>query len=219
MPLKKLLNFIFPRQCVGCGNWVSYICSNCLNFLKTCDNRICPICSRPSLSGLTHIGCKRVKSLDGLTSIFVYKGLFKKVLHKLKYRQVTDLSKTILELFLSLAGEDQALYKFILPKKVCLIPIPLPFKEKNWRGFNQSELMGKKIADKLEINYDQDVLKMLMKTKKVKDKNLNIFISNYPYILLFNDVWITGASLREYSKLLKQNGFKKVWGLTLARSI
>jgi predicted amidophosphoribosyltransferase len=32
-----------------------------------------------------------------------------------------------------------------------------------------------------------------------------------------DDVWTTGATMRECAKVLKQSGVKEVWGLTLAR--
>ncbi len=45
----------------------------------------------------------------------------------------------------------------------------------------------------------------------------NILVSQYPNILLFDDVWTSGSTLRESAKILKSAGAQKVWGLTLAR--
>lgn len=45
----------------------------------------------------------------------------------------------------------------------------------------------------------------------------NILISGYPNILLFDDVWTTGATMREAARVLKHNGAKFVWGLAIAR--
>jgi len=36
-------------------------------------------------------------------------------------------------------------------------------------------------------------------------------------ILLFDDVWTTGATMKEAVKVLKRSGLGKVWGMTLAR--
>jgi len=38
-----------------------------------------------------------------------------------------------------------------------------------------------------------------------------------PSILLFDDIWTTGATMKEAAKVLKKNGVKKVWGMTVAR--
>ncbi|GAI75635.1 unnamed protein product [marine sediment metagenome] len=124
--LQFLKNFLFPRKCVGCGEWGTYLCPDCVNFIKTNDQPICPICFQPAVYGLSHPGCLRRKpqSLDGLTSVFRYKGVVKSVIAKLKYRFVTDLAETILEMFLSFCGEDKAFTKFVRQKNVCLTPIP-----------------------------------------------------------------------------------------------
>jgi predicted amidophosphoribosyltransferase len=36
-------------------------------------------------------------------------------------------------------------------------------------------------------------------------------------ILLIDDVWTTGSTLKECCYVLKRNGAKKVWALTIAR--
>lgn len=221
MIFESLKDLIFPKKCLGCRRWGEYLCSDCLNFIKVCHSRICPVCSRPSIDGLTHLTCQRPQSLDGLTSIFIYQGIIKKVITNLKNRFVTDLGKTILELFLSFAGEDKVFTEFVTRKNVLLIPVPLYWQRKNWRGFNQAELLGKMIAKKLGIGFLPDLLVRIedskskgafrinnkWSTSKLKSKN----------ILLFDDIWLTGTTMRECTKVLKRKEVKKVWGLTLAR--
>lgn len=228
-----LKDLIFPKKCLGCGGWGVYLCSQCLNFLKTNDLRICPMCCQPSSYGLVHPACRRPLGLDGLTSIFEYKGIVKRAIIKLKYKFVTDLANTILELFLSFAGEDKAFCHFVRQKNVLLIPVPLHWQRKNWRGFNQSEMLGRIIAEKLGIDFEPKLLIRIRKTKpqtKLTKKermsnvkgsfkiNKDISTSHLSLpILIFDDVWTTGATLRECSQVLKKKGFKKVWGLTLAK--
>ena len=220
---------------MGCNEWGTYLCPDGLNFIKTSDNRICSVCEGSAIYGLTHPGClrKHPQSLDGLTSIFVYKGVVKRAIAKLKYKFVTDLAETILELFLSFCGEDKAFTKLVRQKNIILVPVPLHWQRKNWRGFNQAELLGQMIARKLGINFLPDLLIRVRNTKEQtklkKEKRLkNIHgafkinhcpsvINHQPSIILFDDVWTTGATIKECAKVLKKRGFKKVWGLTLAR--
>jgi competence protein ComFC len=42
-------------------------------------------------------------------------------------------------------------------------------------------------------------------------------LSSIPNILIFDDVFTTGSTLKEAAKVLKRVGVKKVWGLTIAR--
>jgi len=38
-------------------------------------------------------------------------------------------------------------------------------------------------------------------------------------LILVDDIFTTGATMRECAKTLKRGGVKKVWGFTLARTI
>jgi len=228
---KKLL---FPKKCLGCNAWGSYLCPDCVNYIKTIDNPICPSCDKPSTGGFTHPVCKKPLSLDGLTSIFEYKGIVKRAIIKLKYCFVQDLADTLLELFLSFAGEDKTFCKLVKRESVLLVPVPLFWMRKNWRGFNQSELLGEIVADKLGVDF---VPGLLIRTKKTKEQrklnkkqrqknirgafaiNQSSAISHQPSVIIFDDVWTTGATLKECAKVLKRNGFNKVWGLTLAAKV
>jgi ComF family protein len=227
------LDLIFPKKCLGCGKTGGYFCSDCLNLISLDPARICPVCERPSLGGFTHPGCLRPSSLDGLTAVFAYKGLIKKAIKKLKYKFVSDLTSDLIELFLSFCGEDKAFSDFCQQKKVFLVPIPLHSSRLRWRGFNQAELLGKMITENLGIVFLPDLLIRTKKTKPQVDLNeeerqkniLGAFsvnpnwkleIENWKFVL-FDDVWTSGATLREAAKVLKRNGAKKVWGLTMAR--
>lgn len=233
--LEIVKDFIFPKKCLGCSRWGEYLCENCINYIKVCEKGICPFCQKPSLYGLTHPVCWRPRGLNGLTSVFSYLGSVKNAVIRLKYRFATDLADTILELFLSFCGEDKAFCKFVSQKNVFLVPVPLHWQRKNWRGFNQAELLGKMIAQKLGIGFLPDLLVRTRyttpQTKLKKEKrrqnirgafrlNKEAFsdiLNLKSNILIFDDVWTTGATLKECTWVLKNNGAKTVWGLTLAR--
>lgn len=236
MIIKNICDFVFPKRCLNCGSWGEYICYKCLNKIKTLDSRICPMCNQPSLYGLTHPRCKRAFGLDGLTSIYPYQGLTRKAIQKLKFNFITDLADTILDLFLTSCGEDKAFTNYITKQKTLLIPVPLHQQRKKWRGFNQAELLGEIIAQKLGIGFTPNLLTRVKKTspqtklsKKERFKNIKgAFEFNQQYskttikqsnLILFDDVWTTGATLRECTKMLKRVSFKNIWGLTLARQV
>ena len=46
---------------------------------------------------------------------------------------------------------------------------------------------------------------------------LNLKVQIPDSVLLFDDVFTTGSTIRESGKVLKRAGVKKVWGLTIAR--
>lgn len=229
----EILDFLFPKKCLGCSKVGGYFCSNCLNLVSLDPERICPVCERPSIGGQTHPGCQTSTGLDGLTSIFAYKGIIKKGIGKLKYRFVSDLASDLVEIFLASCGEDKVFSDFCLEKQPFLVPIPLHPQRERWRGFNQSALLGKMIAQNLGINFCPDLLQRIKNTTpqiKLKEKERKANIKDAFQIspsspsallssplILFDDAWTTGATLKEAARILKRAGVKIVWGLTLAR--
>ena len=48
--------------------------------------------------------------------------------------------------------------------------------------------------------------------------NYDFRITNYDPLILFDDVWTTGSTLKEAAKVLKRAGINNLWALTLART-
>lgn len=195
---------------------------------------VCPSCEKPAIGGATHPLCKKRYGLDGLWSLGVYKDSLKKAVQKLKYKFVRELGEVLVDLMI----EYWAKYTPRLIDEVkkdggegwVVVPVPLHSKRQNWRGFNQSALLGKMLANKLGLEY-QEVLKRIRYTKpqvglksSLRKQNIKgAFTLNTKYlslntrVLLVDDVWTTGSTLKECCYVLKKGGAKKVWALTLAR--
>lgn len=230
----NLLDIIFPKFCVGCGKFGSYYCLRCIKEIQQ-GELVCPNCERPSIGGLTHPLCQKKYGLDGLWSLGVYQGGIQKAVKKLKYRFVTDIAEDLVDLmveywakfgpeFLEEIKKDQG-------RGWIVTPVPLHPKREKIRGFNQSALLGKLISKKLGLEY-QDTLVRTRYTKpqaqlKGWDRKNNIKGAFSPSstirytlnanILLIDDVWTTGSTLKECCYVLKKGGAKKVWAITLAR--
>jgi len=223
-----LLDFLFPRRCLGCGKWGKYFCENCIDAIRPLEKQICPVCEKPAITGKAHSKCQTRYSLDGLTSIFSYEGAIKNAVTKLKYKFVTDLAEELV----TLSVKHLPSY-FIHHTSYILIPIPLHSRRQRWRGFNQAELLGKMLAEKFGWQVRTDILLRHKHTKpqtdlKGKERKVNIrgafkINSNCKLsilnskLILFDDVWTTGSTLRECGKVLKRIGVKEAWGLTLTR--
>ncbi|KKR49451.1 MAG: hypothetical protein UU14_C0005G0022 [Candidatus Roizmanbacteria bacterium GW2011_GWB1_40_7] len=229
-----LLNFIFPRRCVSCGKLAAYFCSICSPMIRTIGLTICPVCTKPSPFGYTHPRCKTKYSLDGLTSVFRYTGPIQKSIKMLKYRRVTDLVPELSKLIIARIEPfpQYAFHKFLKVKPV-VIPIPLHWWRKRGRWFNQSEL----IAEELAKDWNLEVRNNLLQRKKLTnsqaglkkdERKANIkdafevsSVFDLPltvdHVILFDDVWTTGSTMREAGNVLKRAGVTKVWALTIAR--
>ncbi len=228
-----ILDFLFPKSCLGCHRSGTYFCQDCTRAL-TQKELICPVCARLSIGGATHPICQRKYSLDGLWSLGAYQGALKAAIQKLKYRHVSDLSATLISLiidywvkfpphFLDLVKKDRGVGWTI-------VPVPLHWSRRNWRGFNQSALLGQLLAKNLDITFSdcltrtrpttpQTKLERSARRQNIKNA-FELAVSGRPLaesVLLIDDVWTTGSTLRECAYVLKRSGAKQVWALTLAR--
>ena len=223
-----LLDLLFPRRCVGCGRLGSYICPDCRKTLVL-QPQLCSECGRPAIDGATHPACRKPLGLDGLTTIFSNRSVIKRAIKVLKYRLVSDLAETLINLI-----PEKVLANLPTGRgDLVVYPIPLHKERLKWRGFNQAGVLGKYLAKRLKLNAVDGLLIRKMKRvpqadiAKREDRIKNaqgLFIGTTKLeatkplnILLVDDVWTTGATMKEAAKVLKRNEVSKVWGLTLAR--
>lgn len=203
------LDLIFPKFCLNCRKRGVYLCSDCLQKV-----------------GISSGAFFKHQYLNGLISIWAYEGVVRKAILALKYRFASEIAREMAELF------SQALKQRFLPfQDPILVPVPLARKRQNWRGFNQSAVLGKLICQKMNWDFQPDLILRHKNTRpqaelSQKDRRLNIqgvFVMNQSKmqntgrdILIFDDVATTGATLEEAAKVLRHAGAKKIYGLTLA---
>lgn len=117
--------------------------------------------------------------------------------------------------------------KILSFKNFYLTYVPITNKVKKERGFNQSEIIAKKISQKLN-------LPIFNKIEKIKEteyqaklsyhqrleniKNCFIVKDQSPKnIVIVDDIITTGSTIFELAKVLKENGSKNIIGLTICR--
>ena len=130
-------------------------------------------------------------------------------------------------------------YKILKNKKVyeilksydIIIPVPMDKIKKSSRGYNQTELISNIISQKGEIVSGNKILEKVKKTKtqstlKKQERKINIENSyvvkcvdkvKNKKVILFDDIFTTGATVNEISKKLKQAGVSKILVLVIAK--
>jgi ComF family protein len=221
------LDLIFPKKCLGCGKEGKYICATCL--AKCSQARpICPYCRGPAILGITHKHCLPRYGLNGLISLWNYEEIIRRAIISLKYKFASEIAQELAR------TSSQKLKAIRYYPKATLVPVPLFWFRKNWRGFNQSEEIGKVIVQEMGWKFAPNLLirekitvpqagltaqKRLRNIQGVFSLNpacQSLALSHWP-LILFDDVWTTGSTLKEAAKVLKHGGVEKVWGLTIAR--
>lgn len=222
-----IFDLLFPKKCLACSAVGSYLCASCLAGLSA-KRQTCPHCDRPSFCGKTHTGCARKLDLDGHRYLWEYKGVVRRAILTMKYKFAFDVAANLAE-----AASINLKTEPFFPKKTLLLPIPTHPIRRNWRGFNQSEAVGKLLAQKMGWGYEPNLLvknkTTVAQTELKRQSRLtnlqNVFslnpekrFSKKMLFLLFDDVWTTGSTLKEACKVLKEAGADRVWGLTLAKT-
>lgn len=219
-----ILDLIFPKRCVVCKKVGSYLCCEDKKKIRPAGT-FCPVCLKSAVGGTTHEHCKKKLSIDGLVCLFSYSTPIKEIVHEVKYRFVKDLQSLVEQ---EIKKAD--ILETIDFRSFTLVPVPLSYSRKNWRGFNQAEILGSCVARRLEIPMDMKVLKKIKETKPQARLPRNERLQQARGVfratnsiegrnfIIFDDVWTTGATMKEAAAALKRKGAAKVWGLALATS-
>lgn len=235
----SFFDFIFPKRCVGCGKFGSYVCDNCLTYIKFAEYGFCTVCQKASIDRLTHPVCRSKYEIDGVFASVLYKGMMKRLIARFKYEPyIFDLKHILSELFYEGLIQNELFIKKIAERCV-FIPIPLHALRYRERGFNQSRLLLEGLAERLRsggqgiVEPDFRALKRVRHTSRQyglsqveRIKNIkDAFAVDAAFLgevdrgvslFLVDDIVTTGATMREASRAFKKAGFGKVYGIALA---
>ncbi|WP_433744816.1 ComF family protein [Falsibacillus pallidus] len=214
-------------------NWTAMIrgcdiepfCDSCQEELRLIEGERCRTCSRPQKESGICQDCIEWEegewsgALSQNHSFYVYNDFFKEVLAKYKYRGDYLISKAFSNLIKRLIKKE---------KPDFIAPIPLSAERLYERGFNQSEALiieaGFQPTHLLERTHSE---KQSKKSRRQRLEAEQVFRLNSDWdinfenksILLIDDIYTTGTTLRHAAKVLKDNGAKNVSSITMARSI
>jgi ComF family protein len=215
-----LASLLFPKFCFGCQKEGNYLCQDCKSILDV----------------LNFHQFFKTEEIDELYFSTGYKNsLLKDLIKKFKYQPfIKELSLPLSSLIIDhfqLLDNPPLFCKENLD--FVLIPIPLEKRRLKWRGFNQAQELAKHLSEFLDIPLVCDVLIKKQKTLpqvRLSDKERRKNISGSfscknqkkileKKILLIDDIYTTGSTMKESAKVLKKSGAKKIIGITIARAL
>jgi ComF family protein len=239
-----ILDILFPRRCLGCQILLTsgnnrHVCAACLSGIKIKKDFTCPFCDSPVIEGKTCPFCITSHFLDKLFVVASYDNpLVEKIIKTMKYRFVGSLGKDIAWLMIKYL--EQKIFSDLYPDRhsILIAPVPLHRRRLNWRGFNQSEILGRQIAQFFDLPFIADALKRVRDTKPQAEmpnhqsrianiKNSFEFnLSKYKNpsslakgktFLLIDDVATTASTLDDCARVLKEAEAKEVIGFVFAK--
>jgi ComF family protein len=237
-PLTRLIlvirDILFPPCCAACQARlpvpaVDRLCRDCLESIRLIEPPVCTVCGQP-FHGPQDTGhmcgecIKNPPSFDTARSVLEFKGSVRTLIHRIKYNDDGYALRA-----LSCLAMEYMLPDHLKPDMV--IPVPLHPKRLKKRGFNQSLRLARQIFPHIPLR--MDILTRTLNTKpqtelsmKERLRNVrNAFRAARPLpegvetILLLDDVYTTGATVRACAKALKRAGAKEVHVFTVARTV
>lgn len=222
-------DLIFPRRCPVCDRVAPFgqmICKSCEPKLIRIKGPRCYKCGKALQSDDYEycFDCKKVRHeySQGL-SLYEYASVCNSI-YKFKYSGRAEYGDYYGLIMAKAFG--QRLRKW---KADAIIPVPLHKKKFNKRGYNQAEILAANISKYLDIPYYPTYLKRIVNTTPMKeltsDKrqiNLkNAFIIGVDdvklqRVVIVDDIYTTGSTIDEMTRVLKGNGVKEVYFITLA---
>lgn len=209
--------FIYPPQ-------QTLICESCYKQLEPIQGKRCLHCSNVCNESLC-LDClewqqlrPKLDTLDSNYAIYPYTPFIKTVFAKWKYRGDYELGR----IFKPKIQEVSQKHLMVDPSTI-IIPIPLSPERLHVRAFNQAEMIAQWISPQVDTSLiiRKNHEKQAKKSKYERINSENPFVLsnaiNNP-VLLVDDIYTTGATLRHASTILKENGCPRVDAFTLIRS-
>ena len=216
---KTVINSLFPNTCIACGDIIEngeYFCDYCYEMLEEVDfTKSCLRC-----------GAKK-KNCDCKNRVFYYSGMIapfyncesaQKSMYKFKFSKnvrnaefFANKMALMVKTAFSNVEFDGVTY------------VPLSFKKQLKRGFNQSEILAKRISEILKLSLFRNLLSSKgrnvnqhdLSNPKERFKNVQgLYSCKHKIkgnILLVDDIKTTGATLNECAKQLILNGADNVY--------
>lgn len=221
--LKELLDIILPRECIVCGDrldrYEKHLCLHCLADLPMTYTWTMPRNRMADkFNELIQRDLQAYEPYSFASALFFYsaEANYRKIPYSIKYHGNTSAGK----MFGMMLGKKLAAAKHF--SDVCtVIPVPLHWMRAWRRGYNQAEVIASEIAKAMNAELRTDLLYRRRRTKTqtkqdMENKMANVKgafalkekalakTSGFRHILIVDDVFTTGATLKECHRTLRQ---------------
>ena len=230
-----LFSLIFPDDCRICAEPLREVsrvpvCRTCLAKPEPlAADYFCVQCRAPfrnafPLDGQGLCGmCRRgVSGFDAAYSFGFYEGELRELIHLFKYGRVQTLAKPLGRLLAQALPREESFD--------AIVPMPLHWRKRWQRGFNQADLLAHEISRRTHTPVKHVLRRVRFTTAQAgltnAKRRLNVSGAFQARrgktlpgqnVLLVDDVMTTGATAASCARALKRAGARKVVLLTVAR--
>ena len=231
-----VLDLLFPPTCASCGAIGSFLCASCASEISLAEPA-CFICNARKSSGSICASCRA--HTPHLTRVWWAASYdnphVRAAITQFKYHSNRVLSETLTDYIVASIKKRAQAHDVRIPKDAVLLAVPLHPKRQRARGFNQAELLARRVAAEISLPLLQTGVLMRVKHTDPQAKtggrekravNVAGAFAVHPgrvneiqhkTIILVDDIATTGSTLNEAARVLKEAGAAHVWGLVVAK--
>ncbi len=231
--IRNLRQIAWQDYCRLCNSDIceedKHFCSDCWQSLGFCivDSHCLRCGKEMSAFGRLPDGCAQCQEeefhFDSINCLGVYRGALRNLIIKFKLSDRTELLAPLVSL-----GQDAIERADCRNEIDYVVPVPLHWRKRFKRGFNQSALIAKRLdfgdarfnTDLVRTRYTNEQVGLSSAARRKNVKGAFAVRRRHDFegenVCLFDDIKTTGATLNECAKVLKEAGAKKVFAFVLA---
>src|SRR3989338_9104938 len=160
----SLSQVFFPPFCQHCGKEGAWLCVSCKETMPALPHAMCPHCGIRLVGGELLPLCARETGLARFLCAYEFKNtVVRSLVHAYKFRHGKILHFLLSSLLVDWLSA-QAAFADLAPQELIVTSVPLSSRRRRERGFNQSELLARDLADAFGLQYKDT----LARTKNAK---------------------------------------------------
>jgi ComF family protein len=232
--VEGLAELVWPRDCHLCAEKLppslaeQWLCAGCLAAVTVDDVATCPHCSSTvGPHADTTDGCARCRTqrfrFESATRLGVYDGRLREAVLALKHAGGEPLAEQLGRIWVAQRG------KFLPELPTRVVPVPLHWMRRLYRGYNQSAAVARGVAAGLGVPF-ADLLRRTRPTPRQTARSATERAANVKdafrlrvgavvrgeRVLLVDDVLTTGATADACAAVLRAGGAAQVRVAVLA---
>jgi ComF family protein len=209
--IRHLIDFCYPRVCAVCdtvGAGRLEMCDPCFQKLRELEDApACPRCAMPlATSGAPCPYCQSagVRPFERIVALGPFRDPVRHLIHQVKYHNRWPLAEFLADRLI-----EQESAKALLTETDVLVPVPLhPWRQMS-RGYNQAELVARRLGKRCRIKLSSALVRLKntetqthLHSKEKRLENLRDAFGllrpgsvHARHVVIVDDVMTTGATL------------------------
>jgi competence protein ComFC len=231
---RTFVNLCYPPHCAGCQADTepgSHVCDVCAAQIRRIERPFCERCSNPFAGAISEIfecpNCAdRTVHFEHAVAPFHSSGIVRECIHAFKYNHARYLREQLADwLAEALADERIAARPF-----EALVPVPLHHVRRREREYNQAEELCRELTRRTKIptwNTLRRIRYTTTQTRLDREERMENLRGAFRvsdtgavkdrHLVLVDDVFTTGSTVEECSRVLRRAGAASVRVICVAR--